>query len=76
MLSHSTSVFHSPLPSRLYLPVMPNTTPIVFGVVLATKFWLYFTAMVYLLPAGILVHYWWLHEATFFSLALLQGIHE
>ncbi len=49
---------------------MPNTTPIVFGVVLATKFWLYFTAMVYLLPAGILVHYWWLHVATFFSLAV------
>jgi len=58
----------------VYLPVLPNKNPAVFGVVIATKFWLYLTAMVYFLPTGILQHYVWMHLLTIFTVFIFYKL--
>lgn len=54
--------------------MLPTKNPAVFGVVIATKFWLYFTAMLYYLRAGILVHYVWMHLLTFFTIFIMYKV--
>ena len=59
---------------RVYLPVMPNNSPAVFGIVLGTKIWLYFTAMVFYYPTEVLVHYWWMHVALVVTLFVFYRV--
>ena len=46
---------------RTYLPVLPDDPPIAFGLVVGTKLVIYVTALYYGIPAGVIVHYGWLH---------------
>lgn len=43
-----------------YIPVLIDTHPLAFGLVIGTKLCVYYTAMVYFVPGGTLTHYYML----------------
>lgn len=47
-----------------YVPVLMDTNPLAFGLVIGTKLCIYFTAMAYFVPGGTLTHYYYLQVET------------
>lgn len=57
-------------PHRIYLPVIPDTNPGAFGIVVGFKVQLYLTVVLVFLPEGILEHYIVMHLMLLVTLAV------
>jgi ankyrin repeat protein len=53
-----------------YVPVLMDTNPLAFGLVMGTKLCVYYTAMTYFVPGGTLIHFYSLQLALVVSFSL------